>query len=393
MQTTLTAPSGLMTERPSPSLQEFAAARLAQLDTQGIRRQLTPTRRLAPGQTSRGDRTLISFCDNDYLGLAMDRRVVQAAAEAAQAYGAGSGASRLVTGDCPLNAQLEAALARMKNAPAARVFGSGYLANIGAAPVLVGAGDLIVMDELSHACMHAGSALSGANVCMFPHNDVAQARQLLSNRPANARGLLLTETVFSMDGDLAPLSDLHAVCRETGSWLMTDDAHGFGVVDIDNPADVQMGTLSKAIGGYGGYVAGPEAFIDLLTSRARSFIYTTGLPPAVLGAALAALEIIEAEPDLGGRALERARLFCELTGLPAPRSAIVPLILGDTKRAMRASNHILEQGFLVTAIRPPTVPQGGARLRFTFSAAHEEQDVRRLAMAVRGLTATDGSSS
>jgi 8-amino-7-oxononanoate synthase len=166
---------------------------------------------------------------------------------------------------------------------------------------------------------------------------------------------------------------------------MTDDAHGFAVVDMENPADVQMGTLSKAVGGYGGYVAGPQALIDLLTSRARSFVYTTGLPPAVLGAAIAALEIIETQPQLGVRTMLHARLFCEQAGLPEPHSAIVPLILGDADSAMRASQHLQQHGFLVTAIRPPTVPQGAARLRFTFSAAHRETDIVRLAAIVRDL--------
>jgi 8-amino-7-oxononanoate synthase len=191
--------------------------------------------------------------------------------------------------------------------------------------------------------------------------------------------LLLTETVFSMDGDLAPLAALHQAAVETRAWLMTDDAHGFGVVTQHNPAPIQMGTLSKAAGGYGGYVAGPPNFIELMTSRARTFVYETGLPPGVLAAALAALDVIEQEPGLGAKALANARLFSSLMNLPQAESCIVPVRYGDSASAMEASATLEAQGFLVTAIRPPTVPEGTTRLRFTFSALHEEADIRRLA--------------
>jgi 8-amino-7-oxononanoate synthase len=270
----------------------------------------------------------------------------------------------------------------MKDLPAARVFGSGYLANAGAIPALVGAGDLIVMDELCHASMHAGARLSGARVQTFAHNSIASAEQYLRERDGTSHALLLTETVFSMDGDLAPLEQLAEAGDRTGAWLMTDDAHGFGLIEQTNPAPIQMGTLSKAAGAYGGYVAGSETFIDLLTSRARTFVYATALPPGVLAAAVAALDIMEAQPELGARALGNARLFGALIGQNNIQSAIVPVRYGDAEIALRASATLAEQGFLVTAIRPPTVPDGTARLRFTFCANHQERDIRRLAALV-----------
>jgi 8-amino-7-oxononanoate synthase len=372
-------------------IEAMAAVRLGMLEERGLRRELSPTERLADGTVMRDGRPLISFCDNDYLGLSSHPRVIEAAVEATRKYGTGAGASRLVTGDNPLNERLEAQIARMKGMPAARVFGSGYLANAGVIPALVGAGDLIVMDELCHASMHAGARLSGARVQTFPHNNVTSASHYLQQRDATSHALLLTETVFSMDGDLAPLEELAQAARETGAWMMTDDAHGFGIVPSANPAPIQMGTLSKAAGAYGGYVAGPKTFIDLLTSRARTFVYATGLPPGVLAAALAALEIIDAEPALGAAALENARLFGSLTGHAPVESAIVPVKYGEADAAMKASAALAEQGFLVTAIRPPTVPDGTARLRFTFSAKHREADIRRLAgLVLKTLADTAG---
>lgn len=364
-------------------LKAFAEQKLARLEASGQRRQLVETAREAAGRAARAGRPVISFCDNDYLSLSHDARAIEAAASAARQYGAGAGGSRLITGNHPLNTELEARLARMKGMDGARVFGSGYLANLGAIPALVGKGDTIIMDELAHACMHAGARLSGAGIRLFRHNDVADAARLIAGAPGQI--LLLTETVFSMDGDVAPLAELGALAEATGAWLMTDDAHGLGVVDPGNPAHVQMGTLSKAAGAYGGYVCGPEALMQLLVSRARSFVYTTGLPPPVLAAAITALEIIETEPERGAAARRHARLFTDLMGLPAPQSVIVPVIIGPEAEAMRISAALLERGFLVTAIRPPTVPAGTARLRVTFATGHSEQDVRALARALQEI--------
>lgn len=365
------------------AIDEFAAAKLAQLDGKSLRRSLEATERGARAHAWRAGADLLSFCDNDYLGLTQDKRVIDASIRAAERYGAGAGGSRLIAGECPLNAAVEERLAEMKQAPAARLFGSGYLANIGVIPVIAGQGDYVLLDSLCHACLHAGAALSGATVARFRHNDVADAARLLENAPSSRRTIVITETIFSMDGDAAPLAALNDLCDAHGAWLITDDAHGFGVAEIENPAPVQMGTLSKAAGAYGGYMCGPQSLAELLINRARSFVYTTGLPPAILGAIYEALAIIRAAPALGEKARSNARLFARLIGAETPAAAIVPLLVGTPKRAMRLSSALKEKGFLVGAIRPPTVPEGTARLRFTFSAAHEEADVRRLGAALQ----------
>ena len=362
------------------SLIRFAEARLGRLQDAGQRRTLKPTRRMADVRASRGGRDLISFCDNDYLALSCDPRLIRAAAEAGEEYGVGAGASRLVTGDCPLNEMLEARLAARKGLEACRVFGSGYLANLGVIPALVGRTDTIVMDELSHACMYAGARLSGAQIRVFRHNDAGHAAQQMED--ASGQVLMLTETVFSMDGDIAPLEALGDLCERYGAWLMTDDAHGLGVVEQFNPAPLQMGTLSKAAGAYGGYVCAPAQVVDMLTNRARSLVYTTGLPAPVLASAICALDIMVTEPERAARARANAAQFCKRMGLPAPESVIVPMIIGDEGRAMALSASLEEAGYLITAIRPPTVPEGTSRLRITFTAGHSAADVDGLADAL-----------
>ncbi len=371
------------------SLDAFATEGLARLDALALRRRLTPTERTGGVEVMRGNRRLISFSCNDYLGLAHHPQVKAAAMAAVERYGAGAAASRLVTGDYPLLGQLEARLAAHKKKPAALVFGSGYLANIAIPPALVGAGDLILLDELSHACMLAGAKLSGARTLRFAHNDLNELKTILTlERPLAGRCLIMTESVFSMDGDRAPLPAIGALAKKHDAWLLVDDAHGLGVIE-PGPADegsaaapLQMGTFSKSLGSYGGYLAASTPVIELLKSRARSFVYTTGLPPASAGGALAALDILEAEPERRARPLSLARRFTQALGLPLAQSAIVPLIVGEAATALRLSASLEAEGFLVVAIRPPTVPAGQARLRFAFSAAHREEDVDRLAEAV-----------
>ena len=378
------------------SLDQFASSKLDRLSRSGLRRTLSETYRIDGVRAERDGRVLTSFCCNDYLNLSQDPRVKDAAVRAIEAYGAGAGASRLVTGNHPLYRALEERIADFKGADACSVFGSGYLANIGIPPALAGEDDLVLIDALSHASMHAGARLTGARVVRFEHNDLDHCRAvLLAERASHPRCLIMTEGVFSMDGDRAPLEPLAALAREFDAWLMCDDAHGFGVLgggrgtanDADPPVDIPlaMGTLSKAIGAYGGYLCASAPVIDLLRSRVRSFVYSTGLPPAVLASALAAFDVIESDPERVARPLENARLFTREFGLPAPQSQIVPLIVGDADEAMRASEALEEQGFLVTAIRPPTVPDGTARLRLTFTAGHTSADVVRLAASIRDV--------
>ncbi|WP_132251875.1 aminotransferase class I/II-fold pyridoxal phosphate-dependent enzyme [Methylobacterium segetis] len=370
------------------SLETFAREKLTELDASALRRRLRPTIRTAGALAERDGRRLISFSCNDYLGLANDPRVIAAAQAATARYGAGAGGSRLVTGNHPLLAALEERLARHKGKEAALVFGSGYLANLGITPALVGPRDLVLADALSHSCLWAGARVSGAEVVRFRHNDLADLRRLLDrHRPARRRALILTERVFSMDGDRAPLPEILALAEDFDAWTLVDDAHGLGVVEPGARAPLEMGTLSKSLGSYGGYVCASRAVVDLLTSRARSFVYTTGLPPASAAAALAALEILEAEPERAARPLVLARRLTARLGLPEAESAVVPILVGAAEGALALSAALEARGFLVVAIRPPTVPAGTARLRIALSAAHSEAQVDALAEAVRDLRA------
>jgi 8-amino-7-oxononanoate synthase len=378
--------------RKMHSLDHFAGEKLAALERAQLRRQPVVTAR-AGIWVEREGRRLLSFSCNDYLNLSQHPQVIAAAVEAAQRYGVGAGASRLVTGNHPLYAELEDRLARFKGAEAACVFGSGYLANSGIIPALVGADDLIVLDELSHACIHAGARLSGAAVHMYRHADVAHAQTLLAaHRAGKKRALIATDGVFSMDGDIAPLAALAQLAERFDAWLLSDDAHGLGVVGggrgssfVDGRADVplQMGTLSKAIGGYGGYLCASRAVIDFMRTRARTFIYSTGLPPPVVAAAIAALVVIEREPLYAAEPLRKAKLFTRALNLPEAQSAIVPVIVGEADAALAASDVLRDRGFLVVAIRPPTVPAGTARLRFAFTAQHADSDIEQVAGIVR----------
>lgn len=371
-----------------------ARSLLDELDVLNRRRHLKITARTSGQGVLRDGRSMVSFSDNDYLGLSMDERVIAAASEAASLYGAGAGASRLVTGDHPLYAAFEKRLAAFKGEEAALVFGSGYMANIGTIPVFAGKDDLILIDRLAHACLYAGAQLSGARLLRFRHNDRHDlARLLARHRSSYRHALVVTDGVFSMDGDQACLHPLLMQARHYDAWLLVDDAHGLGVLGEGRGTayaqkvkpDLSVGTLSKALGSYGGYVAGDRAVIDLLANRARSLIYTTALPPMVIGAALKALEIMESDPDLCARPLKMAAEFCARLDLPAPTSAIVPLMMGTEKAALDAQAGLEQAGFLVVAIRPPTVPRGTARLRLSFSAAHRDEDVAGLADAVRQL--------
>ncbi|HYL48431.1 MAG TPA: 8-amino-7-oxononanoate synthase [Stellaceae bacterium] len=376
------------------ALDPFAAQKLRDLEARQLRRSLIDTARTDGIHVVRGGRRLVSFSCNDYLNLSHHPQVKAAAIAALEQYGTSAGASRLVTGNHPLFADLESRLARLKGAEATCTFGSGYLANAGIVPALIGRDDLVLIDELAHACLWAGARLARANVLAYRHNDIEHAAALLAEfRPQHANALIATDGVFSMDGDLAPLPALAALAARQDAWLMVDDAHGLGVVGSGRGArfahsdlpdiPLQMGTLSKAVGGYGGYLCASRAVIDLITNRARSFVYSTGLPPATVAAASAALDIIANDRELVARPLRNARRFTSAAGLPEAQSAIVPAVLGTAERALAASHRLEDEGFLAVAIRPPTVPEGTARLRFAFTAGHTDADIDRLAALVR----------
>ena len=376
------------------SLDFFARNKLAGLDAAHLRRTLADTAREDGIWVERGGRRLLSFSCNDYLNLTHHPAVKEAAIAAIRRFGTGAGASRHITGNYPLYTELEAKLARLKETEAACVFGSGYLANAGVIPALIGESDLLLIDELSHACLWAGAQLSRGYVITFRHNDVSHASELLeTNRSIFERALIVTDGVFSMDGDLAPLPELAALAEAHDAWLMSDDAHGLGVIgggrgsSIVNGTkanvDLQMGTLSKALGSYGGYLCASAPVIDLVKTRARTLIYSTGLPPASVAGAIAALDVIASNPALAARPLAKAQSFTRATNLPLAQSPIVSIILGDAVKALTASQILEDEGFLAVAIRPPTVPAGTARLRLAFTAAHEDEDIARLARLVR----------
>ncbi|NQU62405.1 MAG: 8-amino-7-oxononanoate synthase [Rhodospirillales bacterium] len=378
----------------SDSLNQFADEKLTALEQQNLKRTLAETERVGPIEVMRGGKRLVSFSCNDYLNLSQHPDIKKAAIEATERLGVGSGASRLVTGNHPLFAELEKKLAKLKGAEAACVFGSGYLANTGIIPALIGADDMVCVDELSHACIYAGAKLTSGTVHVFRHNDVGHLREILeAHRKDHPHAMIVTDGVFSMDGDLAPIAALADAADDFDAWLMTDDAHGIGVLGggrgsshINGSANrvaLQMGTLSKAIGGYGGYLCAGKSVIDLIRTRCRTFIYSTGLPPGVVAAASAAIDLIARDPEFAALPLKKAKAFTHFLDLPEAESPIVPIILGTEERTLKASKLLEDEGFLVIAIRPPTVPEGQARLRVTFTAAHDDEDIARLADIIK----------
>jgi len=329
-----------------------------------------------------GDRDVVSFASNDYLGLSQHPAVVAAARAALERHGAGAGSARLLVGGRPEHDHLEAELAAWKGQPAALLFTTGFAANLGVLSVLGGLDVTICSDELNHASIIDGCRLSRARIEIYRHGDLDHLDTLLGEA---GRAVVVTDTVFSMDGDVADVGALAARCAGRGALLVLDEAHAVLGPDVDAGGEVlRVGTLSKTLGSLGGFVAGPASLVDLLRNRARSFIFTTAPTPADTAAALAALAVLRsAEGDALVRRLrhhvERVR-----AGHPSP---IVPFVLGDEQRALDASAALADRGLLVPAIRPPTVPAGTSRLRVTLSAAHTDADVDRLLDALADLPA------
>lgn len=330
------------------------------------------------------ERDVISFASNDYLGLASHPRVRAAAIAAIEQWGSGAGASRLVTGTRSLHHELEAALAHWQRTPRAVLFSSGYAANLGVLQVFGTADATIFSDALNHASIIDGCRLARARTVVFRHNDVAQLDELLAATPG--RKIVVTESVFSMDGDAAPLPELAGLCAKHAALLIVDEAHAVlrpPTDAIDGIDYLRIGTLSKTMGAIGGWAAGSTPMIELLVNRARTFIYTTASPPADVAAALAALAIYRSEEGVALRARLR-RLVDQLR--PGHPSAIVPIIVGSESAALVASQAFFEQGLYVPAIRPPTVPPGTSRLRIALSAAHTDAMMARLRVALTRLT-------
>lgn len=368
-------------------------AAIAARRAQGLYRQRLTVESAQGPTLTLGGTTYLNFCSNDYLGLANHPRVVERLRSAASRYGVGSGASHLVCGHSAVHEELEVALAALTGRSRALLFSSGYMANLGVLTSLLQRGDNVFEDRLNHASLLDGGLHSGARFARFAHNDVAALERKLVK--ADGPAMVVVDGVFSMDGDTAPLAELAALCTREGAGLMVDDAHGFGVVGQGGAGSVAaaglsqtdvpilMATLGKALGTAGAFVAGSEQLIESLVQHARSYIYTTALPPAVAAATLASLELLNEEAWRRDHLHALIRRFREaVTGagfaLLESDSAIQPLVVGDAERAVLLSERLKARGILISAIRPPTVPAGTSRLRITLSAAHSEAQVDRL---------------
>jgi 8-amino-7-oxononanoate synthase len=383
---------------------------LADLEGRALRRRLQVVEEARPGGKVRvAGQILLNLSSNDYLGLAQDPRIIGAAQAAAAQWGAGAGASRLVVGHLALHEAVEAKLAEFKDTEAAVIFPTGYMANVGTIAALVGPGDVVFGDRLNHASIYDGIKLSGAAFKRFPHRDLNRLEQLLQEAGSARRRLVITDSVFSVDGDLAPLKDLVALKARYGAWLMIDEAHATGVLGakgsglaealgVTRGVDVHMGTFSKALGSQGGYVAGDRRLVDYLHNRARSFIYSTALAPPVLGAIDQALEIVMQEPERRlylSRESEDFRQALLSAGLDllGSETQIIPVLVGANDRALKFAARLRDQGLMAVALRPPTVPPGRARVRFSLSAAHCRPDLRRARETIVAEARTMGLGS
>jgi len=390
-------------------LLERLAVQTAEREHARLRRRLRIVDHVEGPWLENDGRRLLGFCSNDYLGLSQHPQLIAALKRAADDEGVGCGSAHLICGHRREHAQLEEALAEWTGRERALLFSTGYMANLGAMQALLARGDLCVQDKLNHACLLDGAQLAGAELKRYPHADADAAARQLASRPDTA-ALLATDGVFSMDGDVAPLAELAALSARESATLMVDDAHGLGVLGPDGAGSlaaaglgqrevaVLMATLGKALGCSGAFVAGPATLIDGLLQFARPYVYSTAMPPALAAAALAAVEIARRESwrrEKLQALIARFRTGARQLGLPLMESpsAIQPLRLGDAQAALDAARALEQRGLLVTAIRPPTVPQGQARLRITLAATHAEEHVDRLLDALAMLpepAGTDG---
>lgn len=336
---------------------------------------------------------VILLSSNNYLGLANHPRVKRAAINAIEKYGLGSGASRLISGNMSLHEELEERIAKFKGTEKSLLFNSGYTANTGVIPALVGKGDFIYSDELNHASIIDGSRLSKAEIKIYPHKDIERLEDLLKRDRGKGKRLIITDTVFSMDGDIAPLKELYELSERYSALLMVDEAHATGVLGkkgrggvehfgLEDKNIIQMGTLSKALGSFGAYIAGSKSLIVYLKNKARSFIYTTSLPPAIAAASIEAINIIEEDSSLIKRLWDNRRIFIEgfhSIGLDTMSSEtpIIPIFIGDTYKALKVADLLFKEGIYAPAIRPPTVPEGSSRIRTTVMATHTDEDIEK----------------
>jgi len=380
------------------SITDFIDSELRFQNETGLLRSLFPLEGSQRGVIKTNGKPLVDFSSNDYLGLADHPALIEGAKKAMEKWGMGARASRLMSGDLEIHHRLESAIAALKGKEASLLFGSGYLANTGIIPSLCGRNDVIYSDRLNHASIVDGILLSRARFYRFRHNDLNHLEDLLKNhRSRYRRALIVVESVYSMDGDQVPISELLELRGRYGAMLMIDEAHAIGVFGTKgegiisqtgaDAVDVILGTFGKALGGYGAFVAVSNRMKQFLLNRARTFIFSTALPPAVIGANLAAVKLLEEEPERRSRVCELAselrQALKEDLGLNTPsESQIVPVMVGDSQSALSLAESLWDAGFFVKAIRPPTVPEGTARIRLSVTANHSLKDVRQLLEAL-----------
>ena len=381
-----------------PDLERALADDLARVEAAGLWRELREIESAQEPRVVLLGRDVLLFCSNNYLGLANHPEVVEASREATARYGASAGSSRLISGHMRAHRELEERIAAWKQTEAALVFSTGYQANLGAITALVGSDDVVLSDELNHASIIDATRLSKARTRIFRHNDTGHVEQLLRESEGARRVLVVSESIFSMDGDAAPLAELARLSQRYGAWLMVDEAHSAGVfgkggaglveeLGLNDAVDVHMGTLGKALGSFGAYVAGSRRLVDLLINHARSFIFTTALPPSAVAAAEAAIAICQREPERAAGLRRGVRELADrlrAAGLDVPpaQSQILPVHIGDAKRTVAVMHRLLEGGIYVAAIRPPTVPPGTSRLRFSVMATHSSEQLEQAADAL-----------
>ncbi len=377
---------------------KYISDELNKIKNTGLYRELKVIGNAQDSHVEIEGKTFLSFCSNNYLGLANNPSVVKAVKYAVERYGWGAGASRLVSGNMTLHETLENAISRFKGKEAALVFPTGYMANLGAISSLVSKGDLVICDKLNHASIIDGCRLSGADFRVYAHCDMQKLENILRKSSKYNRKLIVTDSVFSMDGDLAPLPDIVRIAEKHKAMVMVDEAHGTGVFgrngrgvvehfNLSKEIDIVMGTLSKAIGSLGGYVTGDNDLINYLRNKARSFMYTTALPPAVCAASIAAINLIKGDSSIRESLWHNVRFINDNLkslnfDLISSESPIIPILVGDAQKAVDMSKLLYERGILIPAIRPPTVPVNSSRLRMTVMSTHTKEDLEILLEAL-----------
>ncbi len=373
---------------------KYISGELERIEKSGLYRELNIVESAQGTHLEIKGKTYLSFCSNNYLGLANNPLVIKAVKDAVGKYGWGAGASRLVSGNMRLHEVLEGEISKFKGKEASIVFPTGYMANIGTISSLVSKGDLVICDKLNHASIIDGCRLSGAGFRVYPHCDMKKLENILKKATQYSRKLIVTDTVFSMDGDIAPLPDIVRIAHKYKAMVMADEAHGTGVFgkrgggvvehfNLSKKIDIVMGTLSKAVGSLGGYVSGDADLINFLRNKARPFMYTTALPPAVCAASIAGIKLIRKNPSLRKSLWNNVRYLKEKLDLlnfnliPSD-SPIIPILIGDAKKAVDVSKLLYKKGILIPAIRPPTVPARSSRLRMTVMSTHTRKDLERL---------------